>query len=104
MRKIAQMLGFLLCIPVFAQTGPGSIKGRVSDGSQGVSGAPIEAKNVDTGTIYKTTSSAGGDFSIASLQPGKYEITIGVSGFEKKEAIVQAAQTSNIDFHFQADF
>src|SRR5262249_41872212 len=36
--------------------------------------------------------------------PGKYELTIRVEGFEKKDATVQAGQTLSVDFQFHPDF
>ena len=86
------------------QSDRGTISGRVVDQDQSVAGAPVEAKNVQTGTIYKASSSRDGRYSIEALPPGKYEVTISVGGFEKKDATVQAAQTSSVDFHFQPDF
>jgi hypothetical protein len=95
---------FCCMAAALAQAGRGTISGRVLDQDQPVAGAPIEAKNVQTGTVYRTTSSADGSYSIEEVPPGNYEVTISVSGFEKKDAAVQASQTSSVDFHFQPDF
>jgi hypothetical protein len=69
-----------------------------------VAGAPIEAKNIQSGTIYKTTSSTNGSYSIEQLPPGKYEVTISVGGFDKQDALIQSGKASPVDFHFQPDF
>jgi hypothetical protein len=98
-------LGLLCCVAAaLAQSDRGAISGRVFDKEQAVAGAPIEAKYIQTGTIYKATSSANGSYSIEQLPPGNYQVTIGVDGFEKKDATVQPALISSVDFHFQPDF
>jgi hypothetical protein len=98
-------LTFLGCIAVaLAQNGRGTITGRILDRDQAVAGAPIEAKNIQTGAVYKATSSANGSYSVREVPPGNYEVTITVAGFEKKDATVLAEQTSSVDFHFQPDF
>jgi hypothetical protein len=97
-------LGLLCCVAAaLAQSGRGTIGGRVLDKDQAVAGAPIEAKNTQTGAIYKATSSANGSYSVP-IPAGKYEVTVGVPGFDKKNATVQSAQTSTLDFQFQPDF
>lgn len=87
-----------------AQTGLGTISGRVLDQDQAVAGAPIEAKNVQTGIVYRTSSSRNGSYSIDELPAGKYELTINVEGFEKKDAVVQSGQTLPVDFQFEPDY
>jgi hypothetical protein len=99
-------LSLLCCVAAaVAQSGRGTIKGSVFDQYQAaVAGAPIEAKNSQTGAVYRATSSADGSYSIEQLPPGNYEVTISVPGFEKKDAVVQPTQISSADFHFQPDF
>jgi|SRR5579871_5979945 len=87
-----------------AQVGPGRISGRVLDQTEPVSGAPIEAKNLETGRIYKTTSLANGAYSVGDLPPGKYEVTISVGGFENQSVTVVSGQAVPLDFRFQPDF
>jgi hypothetical protein len=84
----------LVCLTAagLAQSSPGTISGKVLDQDQAVAGAPMQARNVQTGTIYTATSSANGSYSIEHLPPGKYEVTIKVDGFEKKEATVEAGK------------
>src|SRR5262249_9431637 len=81
----------------------GTIRGKISEGAQPVSGAPISAKNTATNAVLKTTSTASGTYSV-DAPSGKYEITVGVSGFEKKEVTVEASQTVTADFRWSADF
>jgi hypothetical protein len=53
-------IAIFCCVAAFAQAGRGNISGRVLDQDQAVGGAPIEAKNVQTGTVYKTISARNG--------------------------------------------
>ena len=61
-------------------------------------------QSVQTGTVYKASSSVNGRYSIEEVPAGKYEITMGVDGFDKKDATVQPAQTTTVDFQFQPDY
>ncbi len=72
-------------VPVaFAQSDRGTITGTVLDPTGAVvPNAPIEAKNVATGAIYPTASSATGNYTIAQLPAGAYEVTVTVAGFKK---------------------
>ena len=98
-------LTLLCCVAaVLAQSGRGTIRGRVLDQDQAVAWAPVEAKNIQTGTVYKATSSADGSYSFEEVPAGKYEVTISVAGFEKKDTTVEASRTSSADFHFEPDF
>jgi len=67
---------------LLAQTNTGSITGRITDSSNSlVPGAEILAKSVDTDVERRTTSNSEGLFTLSSLTPGSYQITITASGF-----------------------
>ena len=67
-----------------AQTDRGTITGTVSDPAGAViAGAVIEAKNVATGAVYPVASSATGNYTIAQLPAGAYELSVTVPGFKK---------------------
>src|SRR6185295_14119132 len=62
----------------------GTLTGTVSDPAGGVvASATIEAKNVDTGTLFQGVSTATGNFTIGQLPPGAYEVSAAVPGFKK---------------------
>src|SRR6202035_4199439 len=77
------------CLCVFtsaalAQGDRGSITGTVSDPAGAlVANAAIEARHVETGTVYQTQSTSTGNYTIAQLPVGTYEITATVPGFKK---------------------
>jgi Carboxypeptidase regulatory-like domain len=76
-------LSFLAAV-LFAQTDRGTITGTVTDPAGAVvPNAPIEAKNVGTGAVYPAATSATGNYTIAQLPVGNYELTVTVAGFKK---------------------
>jgi hypothetical protein len=88
-------------VTVFAQSDRGTITGTVSDPAGAVvAGAPIEAKQVETGAVYQAGSSATGNYTLAQLPAGQYELSVTVPGFKKyvrQGLIVDVAQTYRID-------
>src|SRR5215471_6552335 len=86
---------------VFAQSDRGTITGTISDPAAAVvASAAIEARNTETGAIYQAASSATGNYTMAQLPAGTYELTVTVPGFKKfirPGLIVQAAQTIRVD-------
>lgn len=91
---------FLFVLVSFAQNDSGTLKGTVTDqDGTAVSGALIEAKNVKTGTIYKATSSAGGNYTLGLLPAGPYELANTALGlrYRQENIVVQAGQTSQVD-------
>src|ERR1700674_3306377 len=97
---------FALCLSLFvwtafAQSDRGIITGTVSDPAGAVVGsATIEARNVETGGQYQAASTATGNYTLAGLPAGSYEVTVAVPGFKKyvrQGLTVQAAQTMRID-------
>ena len=97
MRSVFTLL--LLSAGAFAQNG--TIAGTVSDPIGAPLGqATVQAKNVQTGTVYKATSSAAGRYSIADLPPGAYDISAnvpGLTGFQRKNVAVEAAKAAALD-------
>lgn len=81
----------------------GSIAGTVSDpDGGGVSGAIVQATDVATGTVYKTTSAVDGGYRIARLPAGVYDLVIPPIGFtfprfERKAIGLQAGQMLHLD-------
>src|ERR1700676_2243898 len=66
-----------------AQNVSGTILGVVQDQQGAVIGkAEVSARNVDTGAIRKTISEDNGDYRIAAVPAGSYEITATATGFK----------------------
>ncbi len=66
---------------LYAQNG-GTITGTVVD-SDGVAvaNAQVQATNRDTKSVYKTAGSAKGRYTLATLPPGAYDVSINAPGF-----------------------
>ena len=92
----------LFTAAAFAQSG-GSIGGTVLNlPGEVVANAPIQATNVSTSAVYKTTSSDKGLYSIAQLPPGAYDISVaflGYNPFVQKNVAVATAKTARLDIH-----
>ncbi len=103
MRMISSVLICVLLVfgAAYAQGDRGTITGTVADAAGAmVPNVPIEAKNTETGAVYKAASSATGNYTIAQLPAGTYQLTATLTGFKqyvRTGITVQAAQTLRID-------
>jgi hypothetical protein len=102
MRSLRIALGlFVLGFAVFSQTDRGTITGTIADPAGAVvASAPIECRNVETGALYKAASSATGNYTLAQLPTGTYEMSVTVAGFKKyirQNILLPVAQTLRID-------
>jgi len=74
----------VFALALSAQTNLGTITGTITDPAGAVvPNAPVEAKNTATGALYTAASSATGNYTIAQLPVGPYELSVSVSGFKK---------------------
>jgi hypothetical protein len=76
----------LLCFSAtaWAQTGQGIISGIVSDSSgASLPKATVAIRNTDTGVIINVTTNGTGYYEIRDLNPGNYEVSVTVAGFDK---------------------
>jgi hypothetical protein len=66
-----------------AQELRGAVEGTVKDSSGGVlPGATVEAKNMATNSVLRAVTDANGIYRFPALQPGTYEVTATLSGFQ----------------------
>jgi hypothetical protein len=92
----------LLCLGVaYAQSDRGTITGTITDPSGGmVANASIEAKNMQTGVTYHAASSETGNYTLAQLPVGVYQLTATATGFKQSVRTgltVSTAQVLRID-------
>ena len=97
----------VLCLTLFsaaltlAQTQTtGRIAGTVKDQNGAlIVGADVKATNDNTGEVRQTTVNEDGSYSLSSLTPGKYLVTIKASGFAPAHFAVKVAitETRTID-------
>jgi hypothetical protein len=101
--KSSLCLTIMLCWAASAQnTAPtGSVTGTLLDSiGDPIGNFAVQAKNADSGAIFKATTSAAGKYTLAGLPPGTYDISATVPGlraFEKKGVAVQASQAASLD-------
>jgi hypothetical protein len=96
---------FFATLPWFAQTSfaqtSGSITGTVLDASgAALSGAKVSVSDPTTGFRHTTTSNSDGDYLIAGLGAGTYDVTIGAAGFqtfEAKRVILRVGEKIRVD-------
>jgi hypothetical protein len=92
----------LTCSGAKAQlAGKGEIDGTVTDSSgAAVPGAQVVVVSKQTSVSTKTTTTSAGDFSLPTLDPGDYTVTITASGFEKlvqEHVQVNALETQTLN-------
>lgn len=89
----------LLSVTAFAQ-GSATIRGTVVDTSQAtVAGATVTVANQSNGFSRESTSSSDGIYSVGSLPPGPYTVTVQAAGFKKWNGTLelQTGQTAVVD-------
>ncbi len=96
----AVSLSLYVVAALFAQA-PGQISGTVFDPlGAPFSDASVQAKNAATGKVYQTASGSKGEYSLAGLPPGSYELAVLVHGerlFVEPEVKIETAKTARID-------
>jgi len=95
---------FLLSSGAFAQTETGQITGTVTDATGAVVvGASVAAKSVSTGVTRETSTNSAGIYTISSLRPDTYEVSVEATGFKKLVRRVQVAVGSNNEIPAQLE-
>src|SRR3989441_673235 len=91
----------LWTLTAFAQTDRGTLTGTVSDATGAVvPGVSLEAKNTQTGAVYQAGSSETGNYALAQLPAGTYEVSATLPGFRKfvrTGVVVSVATVLRID-------
>jgi hypothetical protein len=94
----------ILCILIpsecLAQLPAGTIVGVVRDAGGGVvTGVHVEATSLSTRQVRAATSGEQGEYSIPALQPGEYEVTAEVPGFQRsvRAATIQAGTSTTVE-------
>ena len=85
MRAISILAVVLLSsVIVFGQTNKGGISGTVIDSNgAAVPGATVTVTNLGTNQSTTVTSSESGAFTVSSLDPVTYSVTVEASSFKK---------------------
>jgi hypothetical protein len=102
--RIAGLL--LICaVGAFAQGDRGTITGTVTDPTGAVvPNASIQVTNTDTSAVYKVGTTNTGNYTLANLPVGTYELTVDAAGFKKFNRpglVVQVSETIRVDASLQ---
>jgi hypothetical protein len=102
----AVILVCLVAAGASAQTaGTASIEGIVRDSTGGVlPGAGVIVRNMETNVARETTTDAAGRYRAPALPPGRYDVSVSLTGFEAKRAgdvVAQIGQTATVDFQLR---
>jgi carboxypeptidase family protein len=98
---VAFLAAYFVPTSVVAQTQFATISGTVTD-EQGlaVPEAAVTATSVATGTALTTQTNKDGNYTIANVVPGEYDIAVTKQGFQKfvKRVTVHVAETLGVNF------
>jgi hypothetical protein len=107
MRTVTIAICLFAGVGVLAQQRDAAILGTVTDpDGHGVASASIQAKNIETGRAYFTSTSAAGAYTLSGLPAGPYAIAVPAIGFtfdkfETKSVVVAPAQSLRVDIRLQ---
>src|SRR4051794_24633713 len=101
----AKTLILFLAGAAFAQGDRGTLTGTVTDPAQAaVPAAKLTLKNAETGAAFATITTPTGNYTVASLPIGSYDLTVEAPGFKReiRQGIrIQVAQNTRIDVELQ---
>ena len=107
MKKLFHVLAAVFAVvffsgTVFAQSAAtGNVEGIVTDPTGAVlPGVAVVVKNTQTNVVREATTDSGGRFRATALQPGTYEVTANLSGFQVASIgpiEVPVGQTATVD-------
>ncbi len=104
MRRVAALIFLLLTaiLSVQGQSTNASLTGRITDPAKAlVVDAAITAISETTNVRYETTSNSSGEYRLANLPPGNYQLEIEKPGFRKllkSNVILHVQDTVRLDF------
>ena len=86
-RLCSYLILIAICACTLLAQNSGWITGTVRDSSGGVvAGADVTVTNVDKGTTFSAKTNSDGDYLVAGLVAGKYDVTVAEAGFKKYES------------------
>src|ERR1051325_8061044 len=94
-------LAFLLTAAAFGQGDRGTLTGTVADPHNAlIPAAQVAVRNPETGAQYASITPSTGNYSLAQLPAGSYDVSVEAPGFKKytqRGVTVGVAQTVRID-------
>lgn len=105
--RLLVLLAMMLSLPTMAlaQTSGGRILGIAQDTSGGIlPGVTIVVRNIATGIARETVTNERGQYEVAALQPGQYQVEAELPGFRRYSrgpVTVQVNQGTRVDATLQ---
>src|SRR5215831_18470324 len=105
--RVGWVVAFLFVVSgiAFAQGDRGTITGTVADAANAVvPGAGIEVRNSESGATYTAASTETGNYTLAQLPAGTYQLTVSLPGFKKyirQNILLAATQTVRLDVQLE---
>jgi len=100
MNRIGIAPAFVLCAVSFGQSA--ELSGLIRDPARlGVAGVEITLRNEHTGGRRVTRSNASGFYSLPTLNPGEYRLSVRAAGFEtivREDIRLEVGENARIDF------
>jgi outer membrane receptor protein involved in Fe transport len=90
----------LICPALYSQVGTSTIRGTVVDPLKAaIADARITVRNLETNVRWTTESTTAGIFTVSSLPPGSYQVTVEQAGFKRWSGslVLQTGQTAVLD-------
>jgi len=101
----AVLLSILACLSAQAQQTTGQLNGTITDASGAVlTNAQVTATSPDTGLQRTTKTGSRGEYVLAQLPPGTYDVKVQASGFSatvRKAVPLLVGQSLNVDFQLK---
>ncbi|PWU01934.1 MAG: hypothetical protein C5B51_21850 [Terriglobia bacterium] len=98
-----RLIALLWCAAAACAQSDGTLTGMVVDLSgDPVANAPVQATHASTHAVYKTVSSQRGEYTVAQLPPGDYEVSVaalGYNAFTARNVNVAAGKSQRFDIH-----
>ena len=100
-RVLAAFISMILLVSAMAETqNLATLQGYIKDATGGVlPGVTVEIRNVDTGATRNVITDGTGFYTSPALQPGNYQITASLSGFQtiiRENIILLVGQTLDV--------
>jgi hypothetical protein len=98
-------IALLACFSVYPQSFTASLRGVVTDSTGGaVPGAKVIATELARNIQHQTTADEAGRYTLPSLPPGEYSLSVEASGFKKfvqSKFVLAVQQAATIDAQLQ---
>jgi hypothetical protein len=104
--RVFGLLVAVLCLTtvITAQTETARIQGTVTDTSgAAIAGATVTVTDLGTNRVVTAQTNEEGAYSVLSLQPGRYQITVTQTNFKttKQDVTLEVAQTAPLNFSLE---